>query len=728
MLYNRQELGEVLLPVLLRTLLKAGATEAAYFEVTTEIFRSVSDVLEVSPGVEAVITTGVVRTDSGTELRPSLFAARPGAEVTLRLWEDRLRNRNLTDKAIAGIDSASTDRTWSDILSHQVLEGPGLAIGFWNLKPETFTWNGKSYEVDGKPLRSFDFRGYDLGKPHLLSRHQGLEPRILLSEWPAIARLCDEYRDKVVEAGDGEEKSASYRFDHLPGGLRIDHRMHQLYREAYQRHKRGLDKEPPSPFGPGGEEVFLQWLNEPVEQTRKDVTRYMLAVYDEREDVQKAFPDVKGTDAAGFRDWYRNFGQLELELPAAVVPSDCRSTGEGNQPLPEAPVNVAGYFRAELGLGTAARSLLTALGAAAIPFNTISFDGTANRQTHSFVDRQSGSGSADLNIVCINPDQLATFAEKAGPEVWAGRYTIGLWFWEVEDFPKPFHGAFNYVDEVWVASNFMREAFLKVSPKPVFKFKLPVLKPEIDLALSRSRFDLPDRFVFLFSFDLFSVLERKNPVGLIEAFVRAFKPGEGPLLVIKTINGEKRVLEMEKLRYAARGRPDIILRDGYLSPVENSTLAALADCYVSLHRSEGFGLTMAEAMALGKPVIATAYSGNLEFMKEANSYLVPCRRCKVGPEREPYPASSHWCEPDVEAAAGLLRHVYTHQDEARVKGLRAAEEILTFHSAIAAAAIIRERIAKIRLRRTSAYPVRSINLLQDLLEELQSKQTIGETA
>src|SRR5207248_9857331 len=185
-----------------------------------------------------------------------------------------------------------------------------------------------------------------------------------------------------------------------------------------------------------------------------------------------------------------------------------------------------------------------------------------------------------------------------GPELRHGRYTIGVWFWEVEDFPKAFHGAFNYVDEIWVASEFMRETFLKVSPKPVFKYLLPVLPPQIDSSLSRADLGLPDNFIFLFSFDLLSVLERKNPLGLIKAFITAFRDREGPVLVIKTINGDKRVLDLEKLRYGVRGRSDIILKDGYLSQIENNTFTGMADCYVSLHRSEGFGLTIAEAMAL----------------------------------------------------------------------------------------------------------------------------------
>ncbi|HZE12626.1 MAG TPA: glycosyltransferase [Chthoniobacterales bacterium] len=191
--------------------------------------------------------------------------------------------------------------------------------------------------------------------------------------------------------------------------------------------------------------------------------------------------------------------------------------------------------------------------------------------------------------------------------------------------------------------------------------------------------------------------------------------------MIKTINGNERILEMEKLKYAARGRPDIVLVDGYLSPVENASFTALADCYVSLHRAEGFGLTIAEAMAQGKPAIATAYSGNLEFMTPENSYLCPSRRCSVGPRCEPYPAESHWSEPDLSVAAELLRQVYEDREEAAARGAHAAADIRSFHSPATAGRIISERLSLIRRRRTNPMPAYSIDLLRDRLEELEAR-------
>jgi glycosyltransferase involved in cell wall biosynthesis len=198
------------------------------------------------------------------------------------------------------------------------------------------------------------------------------------------------------------------------------------------------------------------------------------------------------------------------------------------------------------------------------------------------------------------------------------------------------------------------------------------------------------------------VLERKNPAGVIAAFRRAFSPGSGPALVIKTINGDKRILDLEKLRFAAEDHPDITIRDGYVSAIEKNSITANCDCYVSLHRSEGYGLTMAEAMALGKPVIATGYSGNLDFMNEQNSYLCSYTFRRIGPESPPYPAASRWAEPNLDEAAAFMRHVYENQGEAQARGRRAAEEIRAFHSPMVAGAAIRERIDAIRRLRRAA--------------------------
>jgi glycosyltransferase involved in cell wall biosynthesis len=224
---------------------------------------------------------------------------------------------------------------------------------------------------------------------------------------------------------------------------------------------------------------------------------------------------------------------------------------------------------------------------------------------------------------------------------------------------------------------------------------LPVVTPQVDASVTRTRFGLDDRYMFLFSFDFMSVMKRKNPLGLIEAFCSAFAEGEGPMLVIKAINGDKRLVERNMLRDAVCKRSDIVLIDEYFTKVETSTLTSLADCYVSLHRSEGLGLTMSEAMTLGRPVIATGYSGNLDFLSDANSFIVPGVRTKVGDGAEGYSREAMWMEPNVTEAAKYMRYVYENQAEAAQKGLRGQADILSSFDVDSCGAIMKGRLEQI---------------------------------
>ena len=216
---------------------------------------------------------------------------------------------------------------------------------------------------------------------------------------------------------------------------------------------------------------------------------------------------------------------------------------------------------------------------------------------------------------------LPTFADQAGPGFFFDRYSIGLWWWEINEFPERFSRSFEPLDEVWVGSHFVADAISAVSPVPVVKVTMPVSMPEIE-EFDRGDLGLPEGFVFLFVFDYHSVFERKNPLALVEAFEQAFPEGSGASLVLKSINSEHHPEEHGRLIEAARDHRDIHVVDRYVTAAEKNAMFAGCDCYVSLHRSEGFGNTLAEAMYLGKPVIATGYSGNMEFMTPQNSYPV----------------------------------------------------------------------------------------------------------
>ena len=307
-------------------------------------------------------------------------------------------------------------------------------------------------------------------------------------------------------------------------------------------------------------------------------------------------------------------------------------------------------------------------------------------------------------MICVNADQLPRFTYDVGPEFFRHRHSIGIWWWEVARFPARFHNAFELVNEVWVGSDFVRRAIAAETDKPVFVLPLGIELPAEAPPADRAALGLPEGFLFLFSFDFDSRFERKNPLAVVEAYRRAFAADEGSALLLKTINGDRHLHDLERLRYATADRADIHVVDGYRSAEETASITAACDCYVSLHRSEGFGLTLAEAMTHGKPVIATGYSGNLDYMNHDVGYLVPYTLTSIPDGIDPYPAGSEWAEPDVAAAADFMRAVYENQEEAGEVGRRGRAFIAEHFSRERTGAFVRSRLGEIWDARTAAAP------------------------
>jgi glycosyltransferase involved in cell wall biosynthesis len=369
-------------------------------------------------------------------------------------------------------------------------------------------------------------------------------------------------------------------------------------------------------------------------------------------------------------------------------------------------VDVVGFFTAEHGVGEAARVLVSTMKSVDVAVSTINYTDTQSRMGHSY--STDDVSRYKVALVSMNAEQLTHSPHRLGADFYSGRYVIGQWFWELEKAPEWYAPAWPMVNEMWAPTRFIEQMLRNSAPKNVAisYVPLPVMRPAIDTSLTRDHFHLDDRFMFLFAFDFMSVMKRKNPLGLIDAFTRAFPAGSGAQLVIKAINGDKRPVEREALMTAASQHPDITVIDTYFTRVETSSLMNLADCYVSLHRSEGLGLTLSEAMSHGKPVIATNYSGNVDFMDDSNSYLVPWTRVAVGQGAEGYSPDATWAEPDVVEAARLMRYVYENQAEAEQIGLKAQGDILNRFSEAASGAIMKNRLSEIwnHLMTTSASP------------------------
>jgi glycosyltransferase involved in cell wall biosynthesis len=358
-------------------------------------------------------------------------------------------------------------------------------------------------------------------------------------------------------------------------------------------------------------------------------------------------------------------------------------------------VDVVGFFTAEHGVGDAARLLVSTMRAANVSVSTINYTDTESRTAHRFVtDEVSRYRTLFLSI---NADHLTVAHQRFTPDFFRDRYVIGQWFWELEQAPTWYEQAWPLVNELWAPTRFIESMLKRSAPQhvEVRHVPLPVTQPRIDDSVTRTQFGIDGRFMFLFVFDLMSIMKRKNPLGLIRAYTRAFGEHDGAQLVIKTMNGDKRQEDLSQLMAAASGRSDIRVIDEYFTRVQTSSLIALSDCYVSLHRSEGLGLTLSEAMSHGVPVIATDYSGNTDFMTRENSFLVSSTWVPVGSGAGGYDPTATWAEPDENEAVSALRYVFANQMEARARGARGRADILGGFSEQVSGAIMRSRLEEI---------------------------------
>ena len=342
---------------------------------------------------------------------------------------------------------------------------------------------------------------------------------------------------------------------------------------------------------------------------------------------------------------------------------------------------VVGYLRTESGMGELSRSTIRALRAAGYPVTTVDVDDAPQRQFDLSVAHEDQGHPLPFTIVHVNAPEAVRHADRLRPWL-QDRYAIGYWAWELQDLPENWAEAFAMFREVWTCSIHAATAIGRSAPVPV-QAMWPALSDAVPSALRREDLGLSaDRFTFLFAYDLLSESERKNPMGLLAAFRSAFRKDDRVELVLKVGNGDLRRDDLARLKEAAAGLPVTVI-ERYLSRPDMMGLIRLCDAYVSLHRAEGFGYTLAEAMALGRPVIATYYSGNVDFMTPWNSFPVPYRLVEVAEDRGRYRKGALWAEPDHAAAAELMRAVFEDRERAEKVARRGREDVTRLLSAAA---------------------------------------------
>lgn len=320
------------------------------------------------------------------------------------------------------------------------------------------------------------------------------------------------------------------------------------------------------------------------------------------------------------------------------------------------PITIAGFLETPTGIGQSARAMRDVLLALGYDVRSHSFSGSL-KQPRVLPQEETRAPDWRRNgalVVHVNPPLLALAMAKLGNKIRHQR-VIGYWAWELPALPADWKGGFALVDEIWCPSAFTAAAVRTQTNRPVHV--VPHFVPEVadDAAAARAS----NSFRVFTAFDMGSSFARKNPLAAVRAFRRAFAAGEDARLTVKVSNPQAHPESLRALEEAAAGDRRIAFLTESLPHAAMQALVAESDAVMSLHRSEGFGLVLAEAMAAGVATIATGWSGNLDFMHEGNSLLVPARLVPaVDPQHHYHFPEMQWAEADEAAAASALRHLY----------------------------------------------------------------------
>ncbi|MES2818609.1 MAG: glycosyltransferase [Pseudomonadota bacterium] len=648
------------------------------------------------------------------------------------------------------------DQKWMDLLPGMfegvyVNRDPSWNTAYWNLNHRNLQRSPEGqFTVDNRALTFFHFSGFSI-EASTLSKHQSRfekGPR-----GTPLRELCEFYEQALIRNGIAHFKTLPYAFSHFADATPVPDSARRVIRTSDLLN--GIDF-----FDVQQCPRIHAVLNRAIPSHKGGITMTALALslWESRADLREAFPAVESFDSIRFAEWFldaapREAGftdiylapvRLELERARGTIAAQPKSISDSlvsrvfrivwqqrrriplnmrialapyagwvlkrayprPELLPPPPrstesgINLIGYLHAESGVGEAARASLRALRSSDLPYALIDYRlGNISRMGETFAEH-TNQAYYPINLMQVNADQSKIAREHLGSELFRDRYTIGYWYWEMPEFPAFLHFAYDQVDEIWVSTEYNRVAISRFTEKPVILIP-PALEVSIEKSLSRSDMHLDEEaFIFLHMSDALSMPQRKNPSGVIQAFLLAFgnKPELNVKLLVKLSNLDKAPQLAEEVYAAMEQDKRIQLLDGYLDRNTLNNLMNTCDCYVSLHRAEGFGLPIAEAMYLGKPVIATYWSGNVDFMNEGNSLPVHYQLVELQEDIGPYHKGQVWAEPDLNDAAEKMFNIFMSPECAAAIGAEAAKAVRAHCNPARVAGLISKRNGEIMER------------------------------
>lgn len=429
---------------------------------------------------------------------------------------------------------------------------------------------------------------------------------------------------------------------------------------------------------------------EPVESRPAQALAYLpFMARAMRPDLVSAFDTRTRTGCIKYRAWWNFFGKSEYEIFNRLLKNPDSETPE---------LNIIGYAKSVIGIAEDVRMAAKASEIAKIPFCVIDAPMPGPAKLDNSLEAQLVDAPVHpVSLYCLPPTELLRLGmASTKPILHGGTYNIGGWHWELPSWPVSLSGVNDLVDEIWVYTDFVRQAFAPHTGKPVLKMPLAVELPAHG-GRNRAVLHLPkERFLFLLMFDGNSWLSRKNPIAAVRAFFKAFSGNNHVGLVIKTISLNKDSEGWREVEAEIAGDTRVSVIDQTLDRSSLTQLMASCDAYVSLHRSEGFGRIIAEAMLLGIPTVTTNFSGNTEFCTAETSFLVNGPLIALKKDDYLFAEGQHWCDPDVDEAAHQMRRVFEDRAHASHLAAAARQNIQTNFSARAAGEAYRNRLRELR--------------------------------
>ncbi len=407
------------------------------------------------------------------------------------------------------------------------------------------------------------------------------------------------------------------------------------------------------------------------------------------------------------RDWqFRTLHHRRLRLLTVSVDGEVvvdfrnRSTtpGPAAKKMFRPGLNIVGHFLSESSMGEAARGSVRAADAAGIPNRLVRLRIPLpfRQEDDSLKARLSPTLAYPMSLYHIYMPETEEIEMHHGTGWMSGRYNIAFWAWETNEFPDIWVRHARRFNEIWAPSRFAAEAIQRRVPVPVLPMPHVIDLPTPTGGNLRAKFGLPEHlFLFLFVFDLNSLTARKNPEAVVEAFRRVAARNPATGLVLKTHNVSRNAADAQRLREQITGLSNVFLLDRTLTRSEVCELMACCDTFVSLHRAEGFGLCVAEAMFLGKPVVSTDWSATAEYVTPQNGFPVRYRLTRLERHIAEYVRGTEWAEPDVEHAAACMEQLASNPRLCAALGAQAARDVQDRFSAATVGRLYAQRLESI---------------------------------